>query len=87
MRLEIKGFIIIDFLREDGGKKAEAATKELIDAVKGGKIIIGDERNETVVTTGIEEVPGTWMRLFDGGNTGKLITKLTTADRRNGPSL
>ena len=85
MRLEIRGFIVLDFLREDEGRKAAEATRELIDAVKEGRITISDERNETVVSVGIEGVPGTWMRLFEGGNTGKLITKLT--DRRSSPSL
>lgn len=83
MRLEIKGFIILDFARADKGKKAVAATKELIEAIKEGKITISDDRNETLVTTGLEGVPETWMRLFEGGNTGKLITKLII---KGGPS-
>lgn len=76
MRLEIKGFIILDFLREDGGRKAAEATRELTRAVQEGKITISDE-NETVIANGFEDVPRTWMQLFEGGNTGKLITKVT----------
>ncbi|KAI4249472.1 MAG: hypothetical protein L6R42_008975 [Xanthoria sp. 1 TBL-2021] len=69
-RIEIKGFIVWDFL----GKAAEA-TKEMVKATREGKIKI-DAGNETVVETGFEGVPETWMKLFEGGNRGKLITKL-----------
>lgn len=72
MRLEIRGFIVLDFMRE--GKDA-AAIKELIDAIKAGKITVGDQ-NETVLSVGFEGIPETWTKLFDGGNTGKLITKV-----------
>ena len=80
MRLEIKGFIIFDFFAEGN---VPAATKELVDALGQGKITIGDQ-NETVISTSFEKIPGTWMKLFEGGNTGKLITKL---ERRISPSL
>lgn len=73
MRLELRGFIVMDFMAQG---KAPAATKEIIDAIKDGKIKMGDE-NETIVGVGFEGIPATWMRLFEGGNTGKLITKLT----------
>ncbi|KAL8727463.1 MAG: hypothetical protein Q9166_006051 [cf. Caloplaca sp. 2 TL-2023] len=69
-RIEIKGFIVLDFLA-----KAEEATVELVKATREGKIKV-DEGNETVVETGFEGVPATWMKLFEGGNRGKLITKL-----------
>ncbi|KAL8752260.1 MAG: hypothetical protein Q9199_005864 [Rusavskia elegans] len=69
-RIEIKGFIVWDYL----GKAAEA-TKEMVKATREGKIKI-DAGNETVVETGFEGVPETWMKLFEGGNRGKLITKL-----------
>ena len=72
MRLEIRGFIIFDFMQQG---KAPAATKELINAIKDGKISVGDQ-NETVVGVGFEGIPETWMKLFSGENTGKLITKL-----------
>jgi len=49
--------------------------KTLVQAVKEGKIKVGEE-NETVVETKFEEVPKTWMRLFEGANTGKLVTKV-----------
>lgn len=72
MRLEIRGFIIFDFMQQG---KAPAATKELINAIKDGKISMGDQ-NETIVGVGFEGIPETWMKLFSGENTGKLITKL-----------
>lgn len=75
MRLEIKGFIVLDFMSLSG--KRASATQELIAAVEDGKIIIGDQ-NETVVSTAFEDIPKTWMKLFEGANTGKLITKLAS---------
>ncbi|MCJ1467717.1 hypothetical protein MMC07_006342 [Pseudocyphellaria aurata] len=72
MRLEIKGFIFFDFVRQG---KGPAAVQELVDAFQAGKITLGDQ-NETVVGSDIEHVPETWMKLFEGGNSGKLITKL-----------
>ncbi|KAL8848776.1 MAG: hypothetical protein Q9221_006247 [Calogaya cf. arnoldii] len=69
-RIEIKGFIVLDYL----GKAAEA-TQAMVKATREGKITI-DAGNETVVETGFEGVPETWMKLFEGGNRGKLITKL-----------
>ncbi|MCJ1465449.1 hypothetical protein MMC07_004067 [Pseudocyphellaria aurata] len=72
MRLEIRGFIILDFLAEG---KAPGAVKELVEAFEAGKITIGDQ-NETVESTELEHVPATWIKLFEGWNTGKLITKL-----------
>ncbi|KAF1938293.1 NAD(P)-binding protein [Clathrospora elynae] len=71
-RIEIKGFIIIDAF-ESG--KAGGWIQELIKGVKEGKIQIGPE-TETVVPTKFEEVPKTWMMLFKGGNTGKLVTQI-----------
>lgn len=75
MRLEIRGFIIFDFLAMNGGKKVKEAMGILREAVSKGAIKVGDE-NETVVESGWEEVPHVWMRLFEGGNQGKLITKI-----------
>ncbi|KAL8693523.1 MAG: hypothetical protein Q9224_003736 [Gallowayella concinna] len=69
-RIEIKGFIVFDYMT-----RADEVTKELVKATKEGKVKI-DEGNETVVETGFEKVPETWMKLFEGGNTGKLITKI-----------
>ena len=71
-RIEIRGFVRLDFFKAG---KAPAAVKELVAAAKEGKIKVGDE-NETVVGTRFEEIPKTWMLLFEGANTGKLLTKL-----------
>jgi len=70
MRLQIKGFIVIDFFH-----KAVETVGKLVGALQEGKIKIGSE-NETVVDTKFEEIPATWLRLFEGGNQGKLVTKL-----------
>ncbi len=71
-RIEVRGFIIFDFLAEGKGPEV---VKQLVTAVKEGKIKV-DEENETVVETKFEDIPKTWMLLFEGANTGKLITKL-----------
>jgi len=71
-RLQIKGFIVVDYIGEGNAAKFVG---ELSDATKAGKIKIGDE-NETVVDTKFEEIPKTWTMLFGGHNTGKLITKI-----------
>ena len=70
MRLQIKGFIVIDYL-----KTAGEVIQKFVGALKEGKIKVGAE-NETVVDTKFEEIPGTWLKLFEGGNQGKLVTKL-----------
>ena len=71
-RLEIRGFIVIDLLESGGAPQAIA---DLVQAYQEGKIRIGDE-SETVVDTKIEDIPKTWLKLFEGGNTGKLVTKI-----------
>lgn len=70
MRLEIRGFIVIDFL-----PKAQETLGIFRQAIQDGKLTIGEE-SEMVVPTKFEDVPKTWMKLFDGGNTGKLVTAL-----------
>lgn len=71
-RIEIKGFIVLDWLAQGKGPDA---VKEMVQALKQGKIKV-DEASETVVDTSFEDIPKTWMMLFEGGNTGKLVTKL-----------
>ncbi|KAF2136277.1 uncharacterized protein K452DRAFT_292524 [Aplosporella prunicola CBS 121167] len=71
MRLNIRGFILLDWAH-----KLTEMMEELVQAATEGKIVLGGE-SETVVEAGIEDVPRTWMKLFEGGNTGKLITKLS----------
>ncbi|CAA9963298.1 NADP-dependent oxidoreductase [Pyrenophora teres f. maculata] len=71
-RLEVKGFIVIDAITSG---KAGPWIQEMIGAVKEGKIRVGEE-TETVVKTKFEDVPRTWMMLFEGGNRGKLVTEV-----------
>ena len=71
-RLTVKGFIVTDFIASG---KVPQARNEMVEAFKQGKLKIASE-NETVVDTKFEDVPKTWLKLFAGGNTGKLITKL-----------
>jgi NADPH-dependent curcumin reductase CurA len=70
MRLSVRGFIVTDYL-----SKARETIQMFIQAVKDGKLKIGDE-NEHVVPTKFEDIPKTWLQLFEGGNRGKLITKI-----------
>lgn len=70
MRLSIRGFIVTDFLG-----KAKETVAMFIQAVQDGKLKIGDE-HETVVPTKFEDIPKTWLRLFEGSNQGKLVTKV-----------
>jgi NADPH-dependent curcumin reductase CurA len=72
-RLNIKGFIVSDYL---GDGKLLKFLEQLSDAAQSGKIKVGGE-SETVVDTKFEEIPNTWVKLFDGSNTGKLVTKIT----------
>ncbi|KAF2097071.1 NAD(P)-binding protein [Rhizodiscina lignyota] len=69
-RLEIKGFILSDRMDLFPGY-----IKTLVQAVKDGKLKLGDENN-TIVDTKFEEIPKTWTLLFEGANKGKLLTKL-----------
>lgn len=71
-RIEVRGFICTDLIQAG---KGPAAVGELVQAYKEGKIKLGDD-NETVVDTKFADVPKTWMMLFDGKNTGKLVTKI-----------
>lgn len=70
MRIEIKGFIVLDYLPRMG-----EALKALQEAYKKGNLKI-DEQNEHVVSAGFEEIPNVWWKLFEGENKGKLLTKL-----------
>ena len=70
MRLQLKGFVVFDYLA-----KAAETIGMFVNAIQEGKLKIGEE-NETVVPTRFEHVPQTWLRLFEGGNTGKLVSDL-----------
>lgn len=69
MRLRIRGFIALDF-----PAKLEEGQKTLHQALEDGKLDITE--GEHVVETKFDDVPATWLKLFEGANTGKLITML-----------
>lgn len=65
-RIEVRGFIVIDFM----DKFAEGAM-QLAQWVVEGKL----KHRETIVD-GLENAPVAVNKLFDGGNIGKLVVKL-----------
>lgn len=65
-RIELRGFIVIDFM----DKFAEGAM-QLAQWVVEGKL----KHRETIVD-GLENAPVAVNKLFDGGNIGKLVVKL-----------
>ncbi|KAK5050547.1 hypothetical protein LTR84_003828 [Exophiala bonariae] len=70
MRLQIKGFIAADYVH-----KAQEVTEIFIRALEQGKLTVNDGLQH-VVPTKFEDVPKTWLKLFDGSNTGKLVTRI-----------
>ena len=71
-RINIKGFIVTDYL-----PKAGEALGALKEAVGKGQIKVTEDF-QTVVDTKFEDIPNTWIKLFEqGGKQGKLITRLT----------
>ncbi|KAI0842325.1 NAD(P)-binding protein [Hypoxylon sp. FL0890] len=68
-RLTIHGFIMLDYM-----DKAPEILQELIAAAADGRLKLDD--GQTIVEGRIEEQPEIWLRLFSGGNQGKLLTKL-----------
>ena len=71
MRLSLRGFVVHDF------SNIEARREEFMQTILGSNIITADEESQdTIVEGAIEDVPKIWLKLFEGGNKGKLITKL-----------
>jgi NADPH-dependent curcumin reductase CurA len=68
MRLTLRGFVVHDFSNE------EAKRREFMQIMLASDII--KETQDTIVAGAVEDIPRTWLRLFNGGNQGKLITKL-----------
>lgn len=66
-RLRIEGFIITDF----GPKMQEAAT-QLVMWMAQGKI-----KHKETILDGLENAPTALNKLFDGGNIGKLLIKVS----------
>ncbi|KAF2204260.1 NAD(P)-binding protein [Delitschia confertaspora ATCC 74209] len=69
-RIEIRGLIVLDAMPKMG-----EIMETLSKGVKDGKIKMTEE-SETIVKSKFEDIPSTWMMLFQGGNQGKLITQL-----------
>jgi NADPH-dependent curcumin reductase CurA len=67
--LHLAGLIIFDYL-----DRAGQAISDLSGWIKDGKI--ETTGGEMIVDTKFEDIPTTWQMLFEGGNKGKLITKL-----------
>jgi NADPH-dependent curcumin reductase CurA len=42
---------------------------------------IGEE-SEQVISAKFEDIPKIWVKLFEGGNMGKLVTKLKALSKR-----
>lgn len=69
MSLCVQGFIVLNY-----ADKFAESRKALVQALEQGKLDITE--GEHVVDTKFEDVPKTWLQLFEGGNTGKLVTRL-----------
>jgi NADPH-dependent curcumin reductase len=66
-RASMTGFLVFDF----AGRYPEAIA-ELTGWYRAGRLV----SRETLVTGGVEDFPGTLLKLFEGANTGKLILAL-----------
>lgn len=71
MRLQIRGFIVLDYPMEEAMEAQTLLSKAIADS----RLQV-DSNNETVVPTDFKNVPATWLRLFSGANVGKLVTAL-----------
>ncbi|KAK7227560.1 hypothetical protein V2G26_015563 [Clonostachys chloroleuca] len=69
-RLKINGFVVLDYL-----KKLPIVIKIFQEAAKEGKLRV-DDSTQTLVPAKFEEIPEVWVRLLEGKNQGKLVTKL-----------
>jgi hypothetical protein len=66
-RLTMKGMIVSDWLDRHG-----AFQREMVGYLRAGKVT-----NKETVVLGIEKAADAFIGLFHGGNTGKMIVKLT----------
>jgi len=69
MSLQVRGFIVVDHLKD-----APEALGVLSKGIEYGKIKV--EGNQHLVETSFDDIPKTWLQLFSGKNTGKLVTVL-----------
>ena len=66
-RLKIWGFLVSDHFDQH-----QAFLADMSEWMKAGKMTY-----EETVVTGIEKAPDAFLALFTGGNTGKMLVKLT----------
>ncbi|KAF1809824.1 NAD(P)-binding protein [Eremomyces bilateralis CBS 781.70] len=72
MRLQIRGFVVLDAIPTG---RWTAIVEALVQGFQDRKIKATDE-GLTIRQSSFEDVPKTWMGLFDGRNSGKLLTQL-----------
>lgn len=72
MRLQIRGMVVTDAIPSG---RWTAIVDTLTQGYSDGKIR-ATEDGMTVVPTVFEDIPKTWMKLFEGGSSGKLLTQL-----------
>ena len=70
MRIQIRGMIAFDYIH-----KIAEVMGIFKRAIQEGKLNVSGE-SEHVVEAKFEEVPKVWTTLFEGANTGKLVTKI-----------
>lgn len=68
-RITVQGFSAADFVT-----RIEESTNVVAKGLQEGTIQLAE--SEMVVDTKFEDIPKTWGMLFEGKNTGKLITKI-----------
>lgn len=69
MRLQISGMIVLDY-----AKQFPQALELFRKSLEDGKLDL--EGGETIIKGSFEDIPKTWMKLFEGANQGKLITQI-----------
>ncbi|KAI9711762.1 MAG: hypothetical protein M1820_001907 [Bogoriella megaspora] len=72
-RIEVRGFVIFD-----AAPRYSEILQGLIQAWKDGKLKLSDG-NIMKESTGLEKVPQTWLKLFNGEGRGKVVTQLVTS--------
>lgn len=72
MRIQIFGFIVLDAMVSG---RWDEIVSILIQNYQAGRLKAFHE-SATIVKAGIQDVPGVWMRLFNGQSLGKLLTQL-----------
>lgn len=69
-RIKMQGFIMFDYMAE-----VEQATADLVQWLTDGKLLWREDIQE-----GFENIPNTFLRLFNGSNKGKQLLKLADPD-------